>query len=136
LRTGYNQHAAELGLSIGVGKEKYFTYAGLGYRYRDNIPNQVLIEFEYGRRFVVAQKTLYVMFHTDGMLNTSDIEDTASADANLFHNDGEFMSLAFKFSYNVSGGFWINAAAHSAFFVRNFGAAPTLTVGLAYKLED
>ena len=136
LRTGYNQHAAELGLSIGKGKEQSFIYGGLGYRYRANIPNQVLIEFEYGYRFLVAKKPFYMIFHIDGMLNTSDIEDAEAGQANLFHYNGEFLSPALKFSYNALDDFWINAAIHSAVIVRNFGAAPTLNIGLAYKLEQ
>lgn len=134
LRTGYNQHAGELGLSIGNGKEKSFLYGGLGYRFRANIPNQVLIEFEYGYRFLVAKKPFYLIFHIDGMLNTVDIEDPEARQANLFHNDGEFLSPALKVSYNAGDDFWINAAIHSAVLVRNLGAASTLNIGLAYKL--
>ncbi len=70
MRTGYNQHAAELGVSIGQGKEKSFIYGGLGYRFRANIPNQALIEFEYGYRLLIATKPFYMMFHVDGVFNT------------------------------------------------------------------
>lgn len=135
LRTGYNQHGAELGLSIGKGKKKSFIYGGFGYRYRANIPNQVLIEFEYGYRFQIAKQPFYAIFHLDGSINTSSIEDSEAGQANLFHNNAEFISPALKFSYNVYNNFWVNLAAHSAIFVRNYGAASTFTVGLAYKVE-
>lgn len=134
LRTGYNQHAAEVGLSIGKGKEKTFIYGGAGVRYRANIPNQVLVEFEYGYRFLGVKKPFYMIFHVDGIFNTSSIEDPEAGQANLYHNDGEFLSPALKFSYNVFDDFWINAGIHSAVIVRNFGAASTLTLGLANKL--
>ena len=75
LRTGYNQHGLEAGFSIGKGRQKSFTYGGLGYRYRSNIPNQVLIEFEYGYRFLIAKKSFYTILHIDGMLNTSSTSD-------------------------------------------------------------
>lgn len=136
LRTGYKQHASELGFSIGKGRKKSFTYGGLGYRNRANIPNQVLVEYEYGYRFSLANNSFYTIFHIDGMLNTSDIEDNDAEDANLFHNNGEFISPAIKLSYNALDNFWFNLAIHSAVFVRNFGASSTFTFGLAYKLEQ
>lgn len=134
LRTGYNQHAAELGLSVGKGNEKYFVYGGLGLRYRANIPNQVLLEFEYGYQFSLAKKPLYVIFRVDGMLNTSSVIDAEAGQANLYHNNGEFISPAVKFAYNAFNNVWINAAVHSAVFVKNFGASSTFNVGFAYKL--
>ncbi|MFK8008492.1 MAG: hypothetical protein AB8H03_19190 [Saprospiraceae bacterium] len=133
LRTGYNQHATELGISIGKGKKKSFIYGGFGYRYRTNIPNQILVEFEYGYRFQVAKKPFYLIFHIDGALNTSNVEDTEAGQAKLFHNDGEFLSPALKFSYNAFDDFWINIGIHSAVIVRNFGAASTINFGLAYR---
>jgi len=135
LRTGYKQHGIEAGLSVGKGMKKSFTYVGLGYRYRSNIPNQVLIEFEYGYRFLIAEKPFYTIFHIDGMLNTSSTTDLEAGQANFYHNDGEFISPALKFSYNVYDNFWLNAGLHSAFFVRYFGANSTLNIGIAYKIE-
>ena len=69
------------------------------------------------------------------MFNTSEIQDLGAGQANLFHNDGEFLSPALKLSYNAFDKFWINTGIHSAVFVRNFGAASTLNLGFAYKLE-
>ncbi|MDA9774130.1 hypothetical protein N9B82_04160 [Saprospiraceae bacterium] len=136
LRTGYNQHAAELGLSIGTAKKNSFTFGGLGGRYRSNIPNQILVEFEYGYRFLLTkrQAPFYVIFHVDGVFNTSSVEDMEAGQANLFHNDGEFLSPALKFSYNVFDDFWVNLGVHSAVLVRYFGAASTFTIGFAYKV--
>ncbi|MFK7784533.1 MAG: hypothetical protein AB8B56_05450 [Crocinitomicaceae bacterium] len=135
LRTGYNQHTAEGGFSIGRGKERSYIYGGLGFRYRTNISNQVLIEFEYGYQFKIADRPLYAIFRVDGMLNISDVNDPEAGLANLYHTNGEFVSPALKFSYNGFGNFWINLGVHSAVFVRNFGAASTFNLGVAYKLE-
>ncbi|MFK8037619.1 MAG: hypothetical protein AB8B74_04965 [Crocinitomicaceae bacterium] len=137
LRTGYSQHAAELGLSIGKGKERSFMYGGLGYRFRANIPSQALVEFEYGHQFLLTkkQKPFYLIFRIDGALLTSQTEDEEAGLANFYHNGGEFLSPALKLSFNAFGNFWFNAAAHSAVIVRNFGASSTLNFGLAYKIE-
>ncbi|MFK8045942.1 MAG: hypothetical protein AB8B72_10640, partial [Crocinitomicaceae bacterium] len=137
LRTGYNQHAAEAGISIGRGWDRSFIYGGLGYRVRTNISNQVLVEFEFGRKYLIAkkQRPLYLIFRVDGMFNTSDTEDLESGIAKLYHNNGEFLSPALKFSFNIFNNFWINGGVHSAVIVRNFGASSTFNLGLAYDLK-
>lgn len=135
LRTGYKQHAAELGLSGGVGKAKYYTYGALGYKYRTNIPDQVMIDYEFGYKAAIAKRTLYMMLHIDGAINTSSVNDDEAEETMLYHNDGEYLAPGLKFSYNAVGDFWINLGAFGAMMARKMGAAPTVSVGLAYDLK-
>ena len=133
LRTGYRQHAVDVGISAGTGKERYFLYGGLGYRYRSVISNQILLEFEYGYQFNVAKRPFYLMFHLDGNLNTTSVADNEAGNANLYHNAGEFISPGLKMSYNIFNGFWINVGAFSGVYVKNTGARPSLNFGLAFR---
>ena len=133
LRTGYKQHAAELGLSAGIGKSKYFTFGSLSYKYRTDIPDQVIFESEFGVSTEVADKVLFVIFRLDGALNTSSVEDLQGDETVLYHNNGEFVSPGLKFSYNVTKKFWINAGFFGAVHARKLGAAPTMNFGLAYN---
>ena len=135
LRTGYRQHALDIGVSAGNGKKKSFLYGSLGFRYRNEISDQVLIEFEYGRKFSVAKKPFFMMFHLDGTLNASTFPDDNAGNANLYHYDAEFISPGLKMSYNAFKNLWLNIGAFSGVYIRNIGAKPSVNFGLAYKME-
>ena len=135
LRTGYQKHIGELGLSAGIGKEKYYVYGGIGYRYREQIPNQIIIESEFGYKLQVAKKTLFLMLNISGSLNTSSTEDHEGVETVLYHNNGQYLSPGLKLSYNLLQNFWINLAANFAITARNMGAAPQINFGLAYNFK-
>lgn len=135
VRTGYSQHAFDLGLSAGIGREKFFSYASLGYRYRNNIPDQIIVDAEFGLSRSLNKRKLYLMLHLDAALNTTTTQDPEGLQSGLYHNDGEFVSPAVKVSYNVAGKFWLNLGAGGAVYARHLGAAPTLSFGVAYNLK-
>ncbi len=135
LRTGYNQHALELGLSKGFSKNDYYGYGSLGYRYRTNIADQILIGGEIGTSISAFNRPLFLIFNLDGAINLSTEEDDDAANSVLYHNNSEFLSPGIKVSYNIFDHFWINAGGAGAFQAKNLGAAPTLSIGIAYNVK-
>jgi len=135
LRTGYNQNAIELGLSIGKSKESFFTYATAGYKYRSNIPDQVFFEAELGFTSSGAKNKFYFILHLDGTVNTSTTQDIEGNDSALYSNNGDFISPGLKLSYNIFNNFWINLGGFGAMQARNQGAGASFTIGLAYNLK-
>jgi hypothetical protein len=135
LRTGYKKHIGELGLSTGIGKEKYYVYGGFGYRYREQIPNQIIIDSEFGYKLQVAKRTLFLMLHIGGSLNTSTTEDPDGDETVLYHNNGQYLSPGLKLAYSPFQNLWINFGANFAITARNMGAAPLINFGLAYNLK-
>lgn len=135
VRTGYAKQAIEAGLSGGLAKENVFGYATVGYRNRTDIPDQVTLEFEVGTNIKFEDRQLYLMFHIDGALNTSETTDPEADESALYHNNGQFLSPGLKAAFNVYDNWWINIGSFGAFEARNQGAAATFTVGLAYNLK-
>ncbi len=135
LRTGYNQHAFDLGMSVGYGKSSYYTYGSLGYRYRNNIPNQVIVDAEFGFNTSIAKQSFFIMLHIAGALNTSVTDDIFANETVLYHNNGDYLSPGLKLSYNIIDNFWLNASGFGAFFAKNQGASPTISIGIAYSLK-
>ena len=135
LRTGYKQHAIEMGLSIGFSKQKYYTYTAFGYKYRANIPDQAIINTEFGYKLKLAKKTMYVILNINGALNTSLTEDDEGLETALYHNNGQYLSPGLKLAYNPIDNFSINLSAFGAFIARQMGAAPTINMGIAYHLK-
>ena len=110
LRTGYNQHAVEAGLSVGVSKNMVFAYASSGFRYRDNIPNQISIDAEVGTVQDFGNTALLLAFHVDGVINTSETIDPLGDQTLLYHNNGSFISPGIKASLNFYKNWWINVS--------------------------
>jgi len=135
LRTGYKQHAIDLGLSIGLGKKKFYTYASLSYSYRTNIPDQIIADAEFGYITSFLKRDLYLMFHFSGTVNTSYSFDSEAAKTMLYHNNAEYLSPGLKLSYNPAGNFWLNLGANSALNASNVPAVRVYSIGLAYSLK-
>ena len=133
LRTGYNQHAVEAGLSVGVSKNMVFAYASSGFRYRDNIPNQISIDAEVGTVQDFGNTALLLAFHVDGVINTSEVTDPLGDQTLLYHNNGSFISPGIKASLNFYKNWWINVSGFGAIRATNQAASPGLSIGIAYK---
>ncbi len=136
VRTGFNQHAIDVGLSGGLSNNNFFGYLSLAYRYRDNIPNQSIIEAEVGANIKLDKKQLYLMFHIDGALNFTDTTDPEADESVLYHNNGQFLAPGLKLSFNAYKNWWINLGTFGAFKAEHQGAAPTFTIGLAYNKKN
>lgn len=136
VRTGFKEHAIDLGLSAGHSNNDFYVYFSGGYKYRTNIPDQIVIDTEIGTSIPVGEtRELLLAFHIDGALNTSDLDepDLPTQNSNLYNFNGQFVSPGIKLSLNVFSDFWVNVAAFGAVFAENQGAAPSLNVGIAYN---
>ena len=124
-----------MGLSIGHSNDEFYTYLSGGYKYRTNIPGQVIIDSEIGTSIDIGERKLLLAFHIDAAVNTSDLDepDLPTLNSNLYNYNGQYVSPGIKISYNVFSNFWINVASFGAVFAENQGAAPSLNVGLAYN---
>ncbi len=136
LRTGYAQHAVNLGLSTGFSKGKTFGYFGSGFQYRNNIPNQITIDTEIGTKATLGNKDLYFIFHIDGALNLDDVEDIEANGSVLYHNNGEYLSPGIKIGFNLVSNLWLNFGTYGAITAKNQGAAPSLSLGVAWKHSE
>ena len=136
LRTGYNQHAAEAGLSVGMSKKNMFAYVSSGFRYRDNIPNQISIEAEVGTVKNFGTNALLLAFHIDGFINTSEVTDPLGDQTFLYHNNGSFISPGIKASLNISKNWWVNVSGFGAIVAANQAASPALSIAVAYKTSS
>ena len=76
-----------------------------------------------------------LIFHVDGALNFSEIEDLGGDQTALYHNNGQFLSPGLKVSIKVFGDWWLNLGGFGAFTATNQGAAGSVSVGLAYNLQ-
>ncbi len=133
LRTGFKQHAVDGGLSAGFSRGSTFGYFGGGYRYRSEIPNQIVIDTEIGTQIEFGERSLYLIFHIDGALNLDDAEDPDADGSVLYHNNGSFLSPGIKLGLNIADNWWINFGTYGAITATNQGAAPSLSLGVAYK---
>jgi len=133
LRTGFRQHAVDGGLSTGFSRGSAFGYFGGGYRYRSEIPNQIVIDTEIGTKIELGSRALYLIFHIDGALNLDDAEDPEADGSVLYHNNGSFLSPGIKAGLNIADNWWINFGTYGAITATNQGAAPSLSLGVAYK---
>lgn len=136
LRTGYNQHSIDLGLSTGFSKNSTFGYLGVGHRSRVDIPNQIIIDTEIGTQAKIGERSLFLIFHIDGALNLEDIEDPEADQTVLYHNNGQYLSPGIKISLNVINDWFINFGTYGAITATNQGAAPSLTIGIAYNRKN
>ena len=135
LRTGYDQHSIDVGLSTGFSSGKTYGYFGSGYRYRENIPSQFIIDAEIGTSSVIGGRTLSLIFHIDGALNFSTVEDLEGDETVLYHNNGQFLSPGIKVSFNAYKNWWINLGGFGAITARNQGAGGSISIGIAYSLK-
>lgn len=133
LRTGYQQHGIDLGLSTGFSRNNTFGYLGVGHRYRTDIPNQISIDTEIGTKANFGKRSLYLIFHIDGALNLEETVDPEADESVLYHNNGQYLSPGIKLSLNVISDWWINFGTYGAITASNQGAAPSLSVGIAYN---
>lgn len=133
LRTGYQQHAVDLGLSTGFSRNSAFGYLGVGHRYRADIPNQITIDTEIGTTANFGERELLLIFHIDGALNLDELEDPEGDQSVLYHNNGQFLSPGIKISLNVVSNWWINFGTYGAIIATNQGAAPSVSIGIAYN---
>jgi len=133
LRTGYQQHSVDVGLSTGFSKGSAYGYFGAGHRYRANIPNQITIDTEIGTKANLGNRDLFLIFHIDGALNLEETTDPEGDESVLYHNNGQFLSPGIKFSLNVIDNWWINFGGYGAITARNQGANASLSIGIAYK---
>ena len=136
LRTGYAQHAVDLGLSTGFAKGSSFGYFGAGYRSRNEIPNQVIIDTEIGTKANLGNRDLYLIFHIDGALNLDEVEDLEANGSVLYHNNGAYLSPGIKIGFNVINKLWLNFGAYGAITAKNQGAAPSISLGIAWKHSE
>lgn len=135
LRTGYNEHAIDLGVSGGYSKTEFYTYGSVGYRYRTNLPDQILIDSELGFNISLFKKQAFFIVYIKGGLNTSRAEDVEADESVLYHNNSDYLSPGVKFSLNLFNNFWLTAGGAGAFVSRNSGAAPSGSIGIAYNLQ-
>lgn len=133
LRTGFQQHGIDLGLSTGFSRNSTFGYFGAGHRYRADIPNQIIIDTEIGTKAKIGNKELYLIFHIDGALNLEDTLDPEADATVLYHNNGQYLSPGIKLSLNVISNWWINFGSYGAITATNQGAAPSVSLGIAYS---
>lgn len=133
LRTGFEQHGVDLGLSTGFSRNSTFGYFGAGHRYRSDIPNQIIIDTEIGTKANIGKKDLYLIFHIDGALNLTETTDPEADATVLYHNNGQYLSPGIKLSLNVVNNWWVNFGTYGAITATNQGAAPSLSLGIAYS---
>ncbi len=135
LRTGYMQHSFDGGLSTGFARGSNYAYFGAGYRYRNNIPNQFILDAEFGTKAYLGDRCLYLSFHIDGALNLDDIEDPEGDQSALYHNNGEFLSPGIKLGLYLSDHLWLNFGANGAIIAKNLASSPALSLGISWKLR-
>ena len=116
-----------------MSKNNTFTYGSAGFRYRENIPNQISIEAEIGTLTNFRNNKIILAFHIDGLINTSEVTDPLGDQTFLYHNNASFISPGLKASLNFSKNWWINVGGYGAFVAANLAASPVLSIGLAYK---
>ena len=133
LRTGYAQHGVDLGLSAGFTRNSAFGYLGVGHRYRADIPNQITIDTEIGTKANFGKRALYLIFHIDGALNLEETVDPEADASVLYHNNGQYLSPGIKLSLNVISDWWINFGTYGAITATSQGAAPSVSIGIAYN---
>jgi hypothetical protein len=133
LRTGYAQHAVNLGLSTGFSKGKTFGYFGSGFQYREEIPNQIIIDTEIGTKASLGSKDLFLIFRIDGAFNLEEVADPVGDRSVLYHNNGSYLSPGIKIGLNLINDLWLNFGTYGAITARNQAAAPSLSLGIAWK---
>lgn len=133
LRTGYEQHGIDLGLSVGFTRNSAFGYITAGHRYRADIPNQITIDTEIGTKANFGKRALYLFFHIDGALNLEDTTDPDGDASVLYHNNGEYLSPGIKLSLNVINNWWLNFGTYGAITATSQGASPSISLGIAYN---
>ena len=135
LRTGYVQHSIDGGLSTGFASGSNFAYLGAGFRYRNEIPNQFILDAEFGTKAYIGKKCLYLILHVDGALNFSEIEDPEADQSVLYHSNAEFLSPGIKLGLYLSDRLWLNVGTYGAIIAKNLAAAPSISIGVAWKLS-
>lgn len=135
LRTGYVQHTIDGGLSTGFAKGSSFAYIGAGFRYRQEIPDQIILDAEFGTIAYLGKRCLYLSFHIDGALSLTSIEDPEGDQSVLYHNNAEFLSPGIKLGLYLADHVWLNFGTYGAIVARNLASVPSISLGIAWKLR-
>lgn len=141
LNTGIDRIGFEGGLSTGIGTDTYYALASVGYRIRNSIKDQFIFDIEASKAFHIADKKGYIGLSLTGAITTSASTGTDVADTRvdnftvLYDYETSYASPGLKASYNFHNNLWVSVTAQGAFYATYAGASPTLTLGLAYKLD-
>ena len=141
LNTGIDRFGFEGGISTGIGSDSYYALASVGYRVRSSINDQFVFEVEASKAFHIKDKKGYIGLSFTGAVNTSASTGTDELDKRvdnqsvLYDYESSYISPALKVSYNFHNNLWASLTGGGALYATYAGAAPAITIGVAYKLD-
>jgi len=138
LRTGFDSWAFIPSVQIGAGLNKGYFSGELGFEYRTNNYSHNFLaraEYGYGVTWNEQHKTYFVAaFEALIPFNNGTYDDGTAAETALYQSRLGYALPGIKINHNINKNWWVNIGSYgAALYINQGGAAPSVTIGLAYE---